>query len=308
MAHRDPRGNVIALTNATSKSVGRSYTYTSWGKAHTGADGAGFNEVDRARWKGALWFDEIGLYYMRARWYDPSLGRFISEDPIGLEGGINNYAFAGGDPVNGADPTGLDWICVVDATGLISKCWWRFDDIEVVAQGPDGGGDWWDREADLFGEDLGLDAEDGRAGLPGANRFRDRGIEAERACALAAGLAPLMIAADLTGARATLKLVGAVGRFGIASFNRWLIRSGVKRVSPALGWDATVEVAQSRAAASAAAYGTISVGAESIQFVGTVTGGFAPPSAGGFLLGFVPLVTTYQTVQGVQQKCFNPTG
>jgi hypothetical protein len=117
-----------------------------------------------------------------------------------------------------------------------------------------------------------------------------------------------MIAADLTGARATLKLVGAVGRFGIASFNRWLIRSGVKRVSPALGWDATVEVAQSRAAASAAAYGTISVGAESIQFVGTVTGGFAPPSAGGFLLGFVPLVTTYQTVQGVQQKCFNPTG
>ena len=48
-----------------------------------------------------------GLYYVRARWYDPSMGRFISEDPIGLAGGINNYAYALNDPVNLSDPTGL---------------------------------------------------------------------------------------------------------------------------------------------------------------------------------------------------------
>ena len=48
-----------------------------------------------------------GLYYNRARYYDPQLGRFISEDPIGLEGGINAYAYAGNDPVNGTDPFGL---------------------------------------------------------------------------------------------------------------------------------------------------------------------------------------------------------
>ncbi|HEV2147523.1 MAG TPA: RHS repeat-associated core domain-containing protein [Longimicrobiaceae bacterium] len=58
---------------------------------------------------------ETGLYYYRARYYDPALARFISEDPIGLEGGINPYAYAGNDPVNFTDPFGL---CVgVGSTG-----------------------------------------------------------------------------------------------------------------------------------------------------------------------------------------------
>ena len=43
---------------------------------------------------------------MRARYYDPTVGRFISEDPIGLAGGVNPSAFVGGDPVNRADPSG----------------------------------------------------------------------------------------------------------------------------------------------------------------------------------------------------------
>lgn len=47
-------------------------------------------------------------YDVRARWYDPDAGRFVSEDPAGLEGGINPYVFAGNDPVNGADPSGED--------------------------------------------------------------------------------------------------------------------------------------------------------------------------------------------------------
>lgn len=44
---------------------------------------------------------------MRNRWYEPKTGRFLSEDPIGLAGGINFYAFAGSDPIGGRDPTGL---------------------------------------------------------------------------------------------------------------------------------------------------------------------------------------------------------
>jgi uncharacterized protein RhaS with RHS repeats len=41
------------------------------------------------------------------RTYDPYIGRWISRDPIGEQGGINLYAYVGNDPVNGADPSGL---------------------------------------------------------------------------------------------------------------------------------------------------------------------------------------------------------
>jgi len=43
-----------------------------------------------------------------ARWYDPQARRFISEDPIGLNGGINLYAYVGNNPVNATDPSGLE--------------------------------------------------------------------------------------------------------------------------------------------------------------------------------------------------------
>lgn len=50
--------------------------------------------------------DGAGLYYYRARYYDPLLKRFLSEDPIGIAGSLNVYGYAGGNPVNLIDPTG----------------------------------------------------------------------------------------------------------------------------------------------------------------------------------------------------------
>jgi RHS repeat-associated protein len=44
------------------------------------------------------------LYYNRARYYDPTLARFISEDSIDLKAGVNLYAYARDDPVNGLAP------------------------------------------------------------------------------------------------------------------------------------------------------------------------------------------------------------
>jgi RHS repeat-associated protein len=48
-----------------------------------------------------------GFQYLRNRWYDPNVGRFTQEDPIGFAGGINLYAYAGSDPVGYSDPYGL---------------------------------------------------------------------------------------------------------------------------------------------------------------------------------------------------------
>ena len=50
---------------------------------------------------------ETGLYFYRARYYDPKIGRFISEDPIGFQGGdLNLYAYVRNNPVNRTDPYG----------------------------------------------------------------------------------------------------------------------------------------------------------------------------------------------------------
>ncbi|MEQ1661859.1 MAG: RHS repeat-associated core domain-containing protein [Thiobacillus sp.] len=56
--------------------------------------------------------DATGLVYYRARYYDPTTGRFISRDPIGLDGGLNQYAYVGNNPVNFTDPEGLCPTCI----------------------------------------------------------------------------------------------------------------------------------------------------------------------------------------------------
>jgi len=48
------------------------------------------------------------VYYYRARYYDPEIERFVSEDPLGFKAGINFYAYVNNNPINNNDPTGLD--------------------------------------------------------------------------------------------------------------------------------------------------------------------------------------------------------
>jgi RHS repeat-associated protein len=58
------------------------------------------------RFKGREWDEESGLYFLRTRYYDPEVGRFIQRDKIGLAGGWNLYLYTQNNPVNFADPTG----------------------------------------------------------------------------------------------------------------------------------------------------------------------------------------------------------
>ena len=56
---------------------------------------------------GREWDAEVGLYYYRARYFDPALGRFISSDPSGFVDGPNLFAYVGNKPTTYVDPFGL---------------------------------------------------------------------------------------------------------------------------------------------------------------------------------------------------------
>jgi len=63
--------------------------------------------VNNFRYTGREFDSETGLYYYRARYFDPQGGRFLSEDPIGFAGGSNFYSYVNGDPTSVVDLFGL---------------------------------------------------------------------------------------------------------------------------------------------------------------------------------------------------------
>ena len=94
----DRLGSTTAVTDTAGQVASRT-SYSAFGGAHTDAATAGLSN-DYTYTGHAT--DE-GLIYARARWYDPTIGRFLSEDPVL---GANLYAYVNNDPINYTDPTG----------------------------------------------------------------------------------------------------------------------------------------------------------------------------------------------------------
>ncbi len=102
----DALGSIVALTNG-SGAVTTQYTYGPFGQVTV----TGAASTNPSQFTGRE-NDGTGLYYYRARYYSPTLGRFISDDPLGLAGGINATAYVGDNPATLSDPRGLQSLTI----------------------------------------------------------------------------------------------------------------------------------------------------------------------------------------------------
>jgi len=99
--HADGLGSIVALTDK-DQTVVQDYQYGFFGDLKDLK-----NRIKQPYTYTAREYDrETGLYFYRARYYDAEAGRFITKDPIGFRGGMNMYAYVGGNPVNFIDPWG----------------------------------------------------------------------------------------------------------------------------------------------------------------------------------------------------------
>lgn len=102
--HNDHLGTPQQIATASGQIIW-SARYDAFGEATIGQQ----TITNNLRFPGQYYDGETGLHYNNQRFYDPSTGRYITSDPIGLAGGVNSYVYAYSNPLSFVDPLGL-WV------------------------------------------------------------------------------------------------------------------------------------------------------------------------------------------------------
>ena len=115
--HYNNAGNTIVITDQTQTEV-NTYSYTPFGIIINQQE----NITNPFKFAGQYGIMDEGnnIYYMRARYYDASVGRFISEDPSGMTDGPNLYSYVLSNPVNYVDPDGQQLIETMTVTSTVT--------------------------------------------------------------------------------------------------------------------------------------------------------------------------------------------
>ena len=115
------QGDILKVISATGTEAA-AYTYDAWGKLLTSA--GDLAEVNPLRYRGYFYDTETGLYYLKSRYYDPEVSRFINPDAFVSSGtsvaSYNMMVYCDNNPINRIDPAGMFWREIGD---FFSKTW-----------------------------------------------------------------------------------------------------------------------------------------------------------------------------------------